>query len=210
MTSQPPPLPSPRTVAPRRIAPWIVGILGLVLLTAALPVLVALGVWSCIRVGGDARALRTAALRASGQRWDRQVEVSAGPMLLGLARLGIGFAPVERDARLALDAVRRAEVAVFKSRSGGGTDAGMPVLRAADATMTRRGWERLVGVVNDEATVAVYVPRGRSSDESLEACVLVLNDEHLVVVSARTELMPLLELAERHQRGHGPLFALDR
>lgn len=210
MSPQPPPIPPPRATAPRRNSPWIVGILGVVLLTATLPMLVALGVWSCIRVGGDARALRITALRASGHHWDRQVEVSAGPVLLGLARLGIGFAPVQRDARLAFDAIRRAEVAVFKSRGGGATDAGTPVLLAADATMTRRGWERLVGVINDEATVAVYVPRGKRSGETLEACVLVLNDEHLVVVSARTELMPLLELAERHRTGEGPLFALDR
>lgn len=210
MLPQPSPLPPPRPAAPRRISPWLVGILGLVLVTAALPVLVALGVWSCIRVGGDARALRSAALRASGQRWDRQVEVSAGPVLLGLARLGIGFAPVERDARLALDAIRRAEVAVFKSRHRGATDSGMPVLQAADTTMTRRGWERLVGVVNHDATVAVYVPRDNRSDEWLEACVLVLNDENLVIVSGRTELMPLLELAERHRAGTGPLFAFER
>ena len=66
--------------------------------------------------------------------------------------------------------------------------------------MSRRGWDRLVGVVDSDQTVAVYVPARSGRELQLDACILVVNRENLIVVSGRTDLEPLLELLEHQNR----------
>jgi hypothetical protein len=173
------------------------------------PLTLAVMVWSALHTGRDATALRLAAARASDVRWERTVEFSAGSWLFSLARFGLSFAPIDPDARLALRSVERAEVAVFEPKSGASTPLNRAaILTEADAVMTRRGWDRLVGVVDSEQTVAVYVPTRSGRDQQLDACILVVNPDNLVVVSARTDLDPLLELIGRRDRRG--LLALGR
>jgi len=190
----PPTLPDSLPRRPR----WIIPVVAILMLSAAVPVALALGVWSCLRTGSDATALRHAAARASGLRWERQVEFSAGSLWFTLGRLGLGFAPLEPEALLALKSVRRAEVAVFQSVTPSGTADRAAMLTDADSVMTRRGWDRLVGVITDQELIAVYFLQRAGSGSTLDACVLVLNEENLVVVSAQTDLDPLLKLVERH------------
>ena len=203
------PVPPPVPPVSRRSRAWIWAALGFMGVLLLVPLTLAVMVWSALHTGRDATALRLAAARASDVRWERTVEFSAGSWLFSLARFGLSFAPIDPDARLALRSVKRAEVAVFEPKPG----ASAPLNRAAiltetDAVMTRRGWERLIGVVDSEQTVAVYVPSRIGRDQQLDACILVVSPDNLVVVSARTDLDPLLELIGRRDRRG--LLALGR
>ncbi len=200
--------PTPPSPRPSGRSVWLPVLLGTLFLVTAIPTAIGIGVWSCLRTGSDSRALRTAAIKASGVPWQRQVEFSAGPILLGLARFGLSFAPLDPDGRLAIQAIRGAEVAVFQSPGGRDVTANPAVLNAVDDVMTRRGWDRMVGVRQEGNTVAVYVPKQDPGGDLVHACVLVINEDHLVVVSGRTDLRPLMELVERHRDRHGPLVAL--
>ena len=71
------------------------------------------------------------------------------------------------------------------------------VLAAADQTMSRRGWERIVGVLEGEQCVAIFVPQKKFSLENTACRVLVLNERDLVIVSARGNLTSLLDVASK-------------
>ncbi len=181
---------------------WILLPLVLLLLLAAIPMALAAGVWSCVRTGSDVTALRRAAIQASDSRWERQVEFRVGRLLFALGRFGLSFAPLDSDARTALRAVRSVEVTVFQAPDRNHPNRAA-ILTSADQVMTRRGWERMVGVVDQENAVAVYVPK-RPRGQLLHACVLVVNEENLVVVSAETDWTAVAKLVERH-RGDFPV-----
>lgn len=198
------------TAPPGRSWRWSLLPLVLLLLLAAVPLSLAAGVWNAVRTGSDVTALRRAAIQASDSQWERQVEFKVGRLLFTLGRFGLGFLPLDSDARLALRSVRSVEVAVFQAPNRRNDSNRAAILTSADQTMTRRGWERVVGVVDGENTVAVYVPN-RLRANLLHACVLVVNEENLVVVSAETDLDAVLKLVERHGGDFpGPRFVLHR
>ena len=179
----------------------LVCVLGPFLLVGAL----ALSVLSYLRVGPDAAALRDSVAPTAAKGWHKQVEFGVGWFPLALARTGLRFAPLDPEARLALRAVRGADVAVYQRSSADRSPDRGALLLAADQAMTKRGWDRMVGVVDRDDLVAVYVPRKTSSPRDLRACVLVLEPRQLVVVSGRANLEPLLELARNRpewQEGH--------
>jgi len=68
--------------------------------------------------------------------------------------------------------------------------------------MSRRGWERVVGVAQGRQFVAVYLPRSLRTVNRMACCVAVLNEQDLVVASARGNLEPLLALATQRLQGH--------
>jgi len=69
------------------------------------------------------------------------------------------------------------------------------MLAGADSTMTARGWERVVGVMNSHNLVAVYVPERNISAHRLKCCVLVLDGKEMVLVSVQGNPEPLLTYA---------------
>ncbi|MGH7967363.1 MAG: hypothetical protein ACREIC_01410, partial [Limisphaerales bacterium] len=83
------------------------------------------------------------------------------------------------------------------------------ILDRADKAMTRRGWVRVVGVIQENQLVAVYLPRNGISSSRMKACVAVLDGRDLVVVSARGNLEPLMDIVEKHldHDAHGHLLA---
>ena len=201
----------PPVITSRPIPPgnwWVVPLVGALAL-AAVPVSLVLLVWSCLRTGSDATALRQAATQASGIKWERQVELSAGRIPVALARFGLNFAPLDPTARQALSVVRSAEVAVFDAPERHPESERATILQEADATMKKRGWERIVSVLQDDAVVAIYTPQSASSHDDLTLCVLVLSDDKLVVASARANPAPLLELI-RNQMPRDQVFAWTR
>ena len=173
-------------------------------ITVAL-VLLPFGVTGCFRVSSDAVALRDSVMQATAVRWDEQIEFGVGPVTLNLARAGLAFVALEPEARTALNAVRSAEVAVYKRRDGRKHLPHPAILRAADKVMTERGWDRIVGVMNPRELVAIYVPRQARSTRNLKVCVVTANDDQFVVASARSNLEPLMEMAfnraDSHQKG---------
>ncbi len=202
------PTPRSRTSRWQRfwIALFVVFVLGPVLLAGA----ITLTVLNALYVGSDTAALRGVVAPSLAKGWHKEAEVHVGGFPLALARTALRFVPVDPEVRQALRALRNAEVSVHARHADGpATDLGV-MLTDADRVMEARGWERLVGVVDRHDLVLVYVRKDLSSAHDIETSVLVLEPRHLVVVSARADLGPLLELARRRpewQEGHRRLQA---
>jgi hypothetical protein len=168
---------------------------------AAVPLLMlgllAAGVAGCFRLGSDARALRDSAAKATASKLDRNIELSAGWLPLSLVRAGLSLADLDPVARAALETVRGADVGVYElGRQERPLHSGA-VLAAADKMMAKHGLDRVVGVASQAEVVGVYVPAAARSGHGLRVCVLVLEARQLVVVSARANVEPLVELAMR-------------
>lgn len=157
--------------------------------------LLALGLTGCFRVSSDAGALRDSVMKSAAVEWDEQIEIGVGAITLNLARAGLGLVDLEPDARTALHAVRAAEMGVYTLRDPRKQIKKTALLTAADKAMARRGWDRLVGVVNQREVVAVYVRHDVRSTRNVKVCLVALNGEKLVVVSIRSNLEPLMEIA---------------
>jgi hypothetical protein len=170
----------------------------LLLGTAALAALLVYSVAGFFRLSRDARHLRDSFLESKALKWDERIELSVGPVTTYLVRKGLSFAELDPDAQAALEAIRHAEVGLYRLHSARtGLDCAS-VLSECDEVMARRDWERLVGVIADGQVVAVYVPKSNFNSRDMKACAAVLHGRDLVIVSARSNLEPLLELALRH------------
>lgn len=168
----------------------LIALILLVVLAAACAVL------DCLRMDRDGQALRDAMKEKAGVEFSCQFQAGAGPVLLGGARLGLRFLPdLPPPARRALSALRGARVSVDRSE-GRLAAANLPgMLRAADHTMEERGWDRLAGVIEGDTLVAVYVERNVRRGTTVQTRVAVIESDQLVVVSAKADLEPLVELA---------------
>jgi hypothetical protein len=160
-------------------------------------VLLAAGVASCFRLGSDARALRNELIKSSGVEWRQQIALNAGRLTLGAVRAGLSCAKLKLDpeARAALQSLRTAGVGVYQLPSGTPPPDRAAMLAAADSTMTARGWERVVGVMDGQDLVTVYLPEKNVSVHRLKCCVMVFDGEEMVLVFAQGNLEPLLKYA---------------
>jgi hypothetical protein len=160
---------------------------------------IALGVYQLITLSSDATALRDELASAVSQPMRTRVQVSVGPMLCSLVRMGsLCIDRIPDEARLAMRAVRRASVGVYDLHGDVRTKGRARLIAAADEKMEKRGWTRVVGVNDPGNLVLVYVPQRESSGSTERACVAVCNDEHLVVVSGTLAIEPLVQIAQRH------------
>jgi len=177
----------------------IVGISGIVLIVGAVSVgLLVAGVVGHLGVKGDAGTLRDSLMESSTGDWDRKIEVNVGAFALNLARATVAFVDVDPEVRDALRAVRGAEVGVYELHRRGKRHVDRAaMLQAADKAMAARGWDRLVGVVDGDQLVAVYLPAQIRSPRDVKVCIGVLDNEQLVVAGARSNVEPLVELAFR-------------
>jgi hypothetical protein len=194
MTSTTPPMnPSPHLAGTRPSARrlWLWGLLITPLLLLAL---LGVGVASCFRLGSDARAVRDALTQSSGVEWRPQVVLNAGWLTLGAVRAGLSRVRLDPVARAALQSVHAAGVGVYQLPPGTRPPNRAAMLASADAAMTARGWERVVGVVDRRDLVAVYFPKGIAL-ERVKCCVLVFDGKQMVLVSAQGNPMPLAQYA---------------
>jgi hypothetical protein len=160
--------------------------------------LIVVGLIGFVRLGPDGRCLRDSLLLSAAAQTiqcQKKIELSAGGLTFDLLRAGLSFAPLPADARTAVQALRGAELGVYHIPGGMGCLDRAALLTAADQAMARRGWERMVGVAKEQELVAVYVPTTQSASGLMHACVAVFSRTELIVVSARTDLEPLMELA---------------
>src|SRR2546421_889756 len=171
--------------------------------------LLSVGLTGCFKVGSDVGALRDSVMKSTAARWDEKIEIGVGPITLYLARAGLAFVDLEPEARTALHAVRGAEVGVYKLREGHKELKRAVILSAADKAMASRGWDRIVGVLNQGEFVAIYVRHDLRSTRNVRVCLLTLSGEGMVVASARSNLEPLMEIAfkraEWRQKGRAPI-----
>ena len=166
--------------------------------------LLAFAIYRTITVGGDLRAARNVVLKELNVRYASKLEVSAHPLLVGLARFGVGLAPIDREARLALKAVRGAEVGVYQLTSNLDAEQRTTLFHKVDQRMEKRGWNRTVAVMDGDDMVLVYTPAGEMDLDELEAFVFVLNGRELVLVAGMGNLEPVRDLIDDKVREHLP------
>jgi hypothetical protein len=184
--------------------PWLKRLLvcACLLLVVALPLV---GITSYLRLSRDARCLRDSVVQSfKGQAVSasKKIELSAGALTFYALRAGLSFAPLPPEAQSALRAARGAEVGVYELGRGSDARDYAAILTRADVAMAARGWERMVGLAREREMLAVYVPEGQSSPSNVRACIAVVQGKELVIVSARSNLDPLLELASAHAGWH--------
>jgi hypothetical protein len=175
--------------------------LSLVLCLFCLPLLGALGIASYFRLSSETRALRNSVMESVPGKWNKQVAVNVGGWTLGLVRFGSSFFNLPPEAKAGLQCLDAAEVGVYKLQDSSPTPDYSGVLAAADQSMRRRGWERIVGVVQGRQFVAVYLPRNLSAVKQMECRLVVLDEHDLVVVSARGNLESLPALVRNATKG---------
>lgn len=149
-----------------------------------------------VMLSRDARALRRAVADAGGFGLTTHVQVSAGPLLLGLCRVLAGaVGDVPDEAQEALAAVRKASVGVYRiaSRPDDGRDGWMA---GAEARLQKRGWQRLAAARSAEHAVVLYAPGDTPARGPMRVCVAVCDRNQLVVASATIEPAALARLVE--------------
>jgi hypothetical protein len=172
-------------------------------LVAAILVLILGTASGCMQVGRDAQALRDGALSSLRAGCDQQFELGVGFVSLTAARMALQAADLDPEVRLVLDAVRGLEVGIYRCAAKDPALRGATLMRNADAAMHPRGWERLITVLKNSELVLVYVPTQMSSSKDVKVCILTHKDGDLVLVSARSNLEPLLTLAARQANRAG-------
>lgn len=149
----------------------------------------------CFRPSGNTRALRDAVLAAAGDGWSREIELGVGPLTFSVARGGTRFLDLPDEARTVIRAMRGADVGVYRYEGAGRPKVGAAVLRAADRGMAERGWERVVAVLDGDESVSVYTPKEYEAGSQLRLSVVVVDGSEMVIVSARGNPEPLINLA---------------
>lgn len=200
---------SPAANTAQRQKFWLVTCyLLLVLGLFCLPLLGALGIASYFRLSSETRALRSSVMESLPGHWDKQVAVNVGGFTLGLARFGTSFFHLPPEATAALQCLDGGDVGVYQLRGSSATANYSAMLASADQSMQRRGWERMVGVVEGRQFVAVYLPRNLSATKRIECCVVVLDGHDLVVASAHGKAEALLALVRTATKGEPVLGRL--
>ena len=185
--------PAPPLIRPPARRQWIcVGLAVLLFPIFALGV-IALGVASYFHLSSDTRALRNGLLKASGVEWRQHIGLNIGSTTLGVVRAGLAFAPLDAKARAAVQALRGVEVGIYQLTPGTKPPDRAAMLAVADTVLNARGWERVVGVMEGDELVSVYVPGETISAHHVKCCVVVFDGRQLVVVSARADAAPLRE-----------------
>ena len=134
-----------------------------------------------------------------GASFDRDVELSFGPVMLTLARVLTSVIPDADEARPWLRGVSRVQIGVYDAHIGSTAELRMPKHLKS---LLDNGWETAVRMRDDdEAVWLLYRPDG---DKVREIFVVVLNDDELVLVKARGHLERIVAAAldEAHGR-HG-------
>ncbi len=203
--------PAPQTAsAPRRrVWTWVLLGAGICLTPFLLLGIVAV---SYLTLDSDVRALRQHVMDATDARWETKAQVSVGRLTLGAVEQGLRFAQFKNkdkelaEARLALGAVKSASVGVYERVSRGNRLSHEEFLGKTDRAMQKRGWSRLVGVVDGKQAVLVYVLQDMEEDEPIELCVAVVEDKQLVVASTTVDPEVLGEIVAHHtskdMKGH--------
>jgi hypothetical protein len=191
---QPPPAVPAAAPRRRRLWPWIAGI------CLAPFLLLGIVAASVLTLDRDAVTLRQHVMTATDAGWNTKIQLSIGRLTLGAVRQCLWFVHDENvaDARLALKAVKHASVGVYERDSRGPAGWSREELFLdTDKAMRKRGWSRLVGVVDHGDTVLVYAPEKLDLDDSVDLCVAVVNDRELVVVSTAVDARVLGRLIEK-------------
>jgi len=166
---------------------------------ASLAVIFLVALLLSFRMGGEARAVRHAVFAATPGEWSPQFELGVGRLPAWLARAGFhlveGKLDLPPEAGFGVDAFRSADVGVYQRRHSGAPSSHAITLAKVDDAMSGRDWESIVSVQEGRQSVRVFVPKTMTDLRDTQACVFVMERDELIIVSARLNLEPLLELA---------------
>jgi len=171
-------------------------------LVLCLPLLCAISVAGYFRLSSATQALRSGVIESMPGKWDKRFAVHVGGLTLSLVRFGSRWFNLPPEPKAALAALHGAEVGVYRLQDAPAALDYSAMFTAADKSMRRRGWERIVGVARGRQFVAVYMPRDLRTVKRVRCCVAVLNEQDLVVASASGNVEPLLELATQRLQEH--------
>jgi hypothetical protein len=168
------------------------------------------GVMGYFRLGSDAAALRSSLTETTSGQYQKKIAVHVGALTMSTLRFGLRWVHLPPEPRAALNALQGAEVGVYNLQQHATSLDSGKVVAAADKTMTRRGWDRAIGVVRNDVLVVVYVPHKPMSAPNVKCCLMVLHENILVVASARGNVEPLMEIARNriHLQSEENHFAL--
>ena len=158
----------------------------------------AYGIYRTFTISGEVRELRRGMAKSFPQGWSKEIEVKAPRPLLWAGRRVVSWVNVEPDVRDAIQVVRGGQVGVYRLHEEPSRRQLGELLGRTDQAMDRRGWDRVVGVLNRHELVAVYMPAGADEDIELRGCVLVVSSRDLVLASVEGNLEPLARLVNRH------------
>jgi hypothetical protein len=183
---------APAPPSHHRYWPWL---LGLVLSPFVALAIVTVGAF---RLNREAAALRREIVSATGGGWHTKIQFSVGPAILGAVRACVAcIHDVPPEARAALRSVRFASVGVYERSAAVELAQCDGLLAEADRLMARRGWTRIVGVIDAKDTVLIYLPVNEQQAEPSRLCLAVYSGRELVLVSAGFDGHELAELALR-------------
>jgi hypothetical protein len=152
----------------------------------------------CLRSSELSGVRRDLESQLPGTSFDKELELSLGPALLGIARLVTAVIPDAQEARPFLRGMSRVQIGVYKTEIDS-----LPALRMPRhlQTLLDDGWETVVRVhENDESVWVLYRPDG---DRIREVFVVVLNDHELVLVKAKGKLEKIVAAAlDERDGGH--------
>jgi hypothetical protein len=161
--------------------------------TSIVAVALLIGTTGCFRVGSETRALRDVALEFGADGAEEKIELGVGFFTVGLAKLGTRMLEMPPEVKSILGSVDGVECSVYELR-GRQDDLGQ-LLTEADKVMSKRGCDRVVGVVDGDQLVAIYVPREMNSHRNMAMSVMVLTKRELICATARGDLEPVLQMA---------------
>jgi hypothetical protein len=200
--------PAPPLIHPPAKRPWFWVGLGLLLLPFVALGVIALGVASYVHPSADTRALRNGLIKASGVDWRQRIGLNIGSGTLGVVRAGLSFTRLDAQARTAVQAVRGVEVGIYELAAGTKPPDCAAMLATADAVLNARGWERVVGVLDGEQLVGVYVAGKAISAHPLKCCALVFDGRQMILVSGRADVEPLLQFLRNQSDLRGTVQSL--
>jgi len=196
--------PAPNAHETRKTASSLWWQYSILLFVFAIPAMLAYGVASYFRLSGDTAALRDSVLASQAGRCSQRLAVNIGWATVGLARAGLSFCNLPPEARQALRSVRGGDVALCRL-SGPLDKTGL--IATADRMMAERKMQRVVGVSTGEDLVAVYMPSGKMSPRNVRCNVLVVHQEEAILVGARGNLAPIIDLVSAQMRSEGHFSA---
>ena len=167
---------------------------------------------STFRLGPETAVLAKSARPAGANHLQKRLALNLGATTFGLVRFAGCIPSLPPEARAAMKTVRSAEVGVFQLSSGTKEKDldRTAILSRADTAMSRKGWDRIVGVIKDREVVAIYTPRRSTNPRKLTFCLLVCKEQELVVARVSGDPQPLLELAAAELAKGNSLLAKAR
>ena len=193
-------------------------LVGIILLGLMLPFAAAAALWLEAHRGTEL-ASGIARLRehfesgdpSTAKRTETQVDARVGRLPLLLGRWILRATPAPAEAKLALGALREAQVSVWTGSGTGGEPGAVESMEILDQDMAQIQWERVAYVRDGQIEVIVYVDRFRATDGELSVCVAVNEPGTRVVAGGRVRpggLADLFRLGQSRPGGPVPHFAL--